>query len=162
MKKKRQAISEIISLLRPGRVGFFVFLFSAFCLVFSIMASGCAKCMLMRSEYYDMTGQVFAPKAADAEIPIYEAGRQIDCPYTEIGVVKVVAQPKTGRQEIEEELRKRARLAGADALIDMNFQEDKENKAWFCGRLMSTRHNAAAAARAIIFTDGDSHGTTTP
>ncbi len=141
--------------------GSFVFLFSALGFLFSAM-NGCAKCMLMRSEYYDMTGQVFAPKAADAEIPIYEAGQPIDRPYTEIGVVKVVAQPKTGRQEIDEELRKRARLAGADALIDMNFQEDKENKAWFCGRLMSTRHNAAAAARAVIFTDADSHGTTAP
>ncbi len=116
----------------------------------------------MRSEYYDMTGQVFMPKAADAEIPIYEAGQDVGRPYREIGVVKVIAQPKTGRQDVEEELRKRARLAGADALIDMKFQEDKENKTWFCGRLMSTRHNAAASARAVVFTDTDTHGTATP
>ena len=126
------------------------------------MVSGCAQCMLMRSEYYDMTGRVFTPKAADAEIPIYEGSQEVTRPYREIGVVKVTAQPKTGRQEVEEELRKRARLAGADALIDMNFQEDKENKAWFCGRLMSTRHNAAASAKAVIFTDTDTHATATP
>ncbi len=141
--------------------GSFILLFSALSFLFSVL-NGCAQCTLMRSEYYDMTGQVFTPKAADAEIPIYEAGQDVGHPYREIGVVKVTAQPKTSRQEAEEELRKRARLAGADALIDMKFQEDKENKTWFCGRLMSTKHNVAASARAVVFTDTNTHGTATP
>ena len=140
---------------------YFLFLFSIFYLLFSVL-SGCASCLLMRSEYYDMTGRAFAPKAEDAEVPIYKADEKIDRPWTEIGIVKVIAQLKTSDEALEEELKKRARLAGADALIDMNFQEDKENKAWFCGRLMSTRHNAAASARAVIFTDTDTHATATP
>jgi hypothetical protein len=159
MNNEKREESGIVLFFRS--FGSFVFLFSALGFLFFAL-NGCAQCMLMRSEYYDMTGQVFTAKAADAEIPIYEGGQEITRPYAEIGVVKVIAQPKTSRQEVEEELRKRARLAGADALIDMKFEEDKENKAWFCGRLMSTRHNAAASARAVKFTDTDIHGTTTP
>ncbi|MDD5019733.1 MAG: hypothetical protein PHH75_04215 [Candidatus Omnitrophica bacterium] len=134
-------------------------------LVLSVMLavlSGCAQCMLMRSEYYDMTGRVFMAKADDAEIPIYEIGQKIDRPCVEIGVVKVMAQPKTPNEELVEELKKRARLAGADALIETQFVEDVSNKTWFCGRLMSTRHNKSAVARAVVFTQEEDHGAGKP
>jgi hypothetical protein len=131
---------------------YFLFLFSIFYLLFSVL-NGCARCVLMRSEYYDMTGRAFTAKTEDAEIPIYKADEKTDRPWMEIGVVKVIAQPKTADEALEEELKKRARLAGADALVDAQIKEDTGNKTWFCGRLMSTKRNKSATAKAVVFVE---------
>ncbi|MFA5038558.1 MAG: hypothetical protein WC732_02635 [Candidatus Omnitrophota bacterium] len=125
----------------------------ALVLVLLVLFAGCAQCILMRSEYYDMTGKVFTPKSPETDIPIYEVGKAPERPYTEIGAVKVIGQPNTSRQELEEELKKRARLAGADALIEAQYREDTANKNWFCGRFASTKRNAAASAKAVLFLD---------
>lgn len=114
-------------------------------------ALGCTQCMLMRSEYYDLTGQVFTAKSPDYDIPVYEIGNAPEKQYTEIGAVKVVAQPNTTREAMKEELKKRGRLAGADALIEAQYTEDKTNTKWFCGRWGSTKHNVSATAKAVIF-----------
>lgn len=125
-------------------------------IVFFIAVSvlmGCSKCIIIRSEYYDITGKVLAPKAADQDILIFtDQGTR---PYVEIGVVKVLAHWGTSREAINEELKKRARLAGADALIEVQYGEDTSNNLVLCGKILSTKRNMSAAGKAIIFTPSE-------
>lgn len=118
-----------------------------------LTAAGCAKCILMQSEYYDLTGKAFNPKPPEADIPLYEAGKAPQRPYTEIGAVKVVGQPGMDQAALREELKKRARLAGADALIEVQYRQDRTNKTLFCRRITSPKANAVAMAKAVVFLD---------
>ncbi|MFH0876938.1 MAG: hypothetical protein V1863_01765 [Candidatus Omnitrophota bacterium] len=122
----------------------------SFILIVSFLA-GCSQCLLIRSEYYDITGQVLSPKSSTREISIYTESPQQ--PYKEIGVVKVLAHLGTTREAMEEELKKRARAGGADALIDVKYGEDTVNEVRFCGRIFSSKRNASATAKAIVFTE---------
>lgn len=110
---------------------------------------GCAQCLLLRSEYYDVTGRVIAPKPEGTDIPILSAPPQTS--YQEIGVVRVLARRGISREAIDRELKRRARSAGADALIGAQYGEDTSNKAILCGKIFSTNHNQSAAARAIVY-----------
>ena len=49
-----------------------------------------------------------------------------------------------------QEMKKMARQAGSDALMDVQYGEDKTNDIIFCGRLLSTKRNQSAAGRAVI------------
>lgn len=118
-----------------------------------LVFTGCTQCILMQSEYYDLTGKVFSPKSPDTDVSLYEAGKIPDRPYTEIGAVKVVGQPGMAQAALQEELKKRARLAGADALIDVQYKQDRTTKTLFCRRITSPRANAVAVAKAVIFLD---------
>lgn len=111
--------------------------------------TGCSKCIIIRSEYYDITGKVQAPKAAGQDIPIFTD--QGNRPYVELGVVKVLAHWGTSREAINEELKKRARQAGADALVEVQYGEDTSNNLVLCGKILSTKRNMSAAGKAVIF-----------
>jgi hypothetical protein len=115
-----------------------------------LLLSACTTCVLMRSEYYDITGKVFTPKTPDQEITIYK--EPVNRPFTEIGFVKVLARYGTSHQAIDAQMKKRAREAGADALIDVQYGEDKANNVKMCGMIGSTRRNISASGRAIVFT----------
>lgn len=122
-------------------------------IVFFIAVSvlmGCSKCIIIRSEYYDITGKIMAPKATDQDIPLFTD--QGTMPYFEIGVVKILAHWGTSREAINEELKRRARLAGADALIEVQYGEDASNDLVLCGKILSTKRNMSAAGKAVIFT----------
>jgi uncharacterized protein YbjQ (UPF0145 family) len=106
----------------------------------------------MRSEYYDITGSLLVPKEADAALEVYEPGQEIKRAYAQIGVVKVVALYGTTREAMNAEIIKRARAAGADAVVDVQYLEDKENKLSLCGKLFSTKRNTTATGKAIVFT----------
>jgi len=118
---------------------------------FILILAGCTQCYLMRSEYYDITGKVIPPKPEGAAIDIL--AQAPDRPYQEIGVVKVMARWGTSKEAINNELKKRARDAGADALIGVQYGEDTSNTLPLCGKLINTKRNISAAAKAIIFTD---------
>jgi len=115
-----------------------------------LFLAGCSQCILMRSEYYDITGKVLAPKAGTQEIPVY-AGK-IDRPYVVVGAIKVIAQKGTSEEAVNEELKKRARMAGADALADVAYGEDKSNDLHLCGKVFASKRNMTASAKTIIFT----------
>ena len=123
------------------------------CILTLVVASlvGCTQCILVRSEYYDITGQVLAPKAGTQDIPIYTG--KIDRPYQVIGAVKVLAQKGTTQEAVNEEFKRRARLAGADALTDVRYGEDTSNDVRLCGKVFTSKRNMSASATAIIFTD---------
>jgi hypothetical protein len=121
------------------------------CLLFFSFCAGCSQCILIRSEYYDITGKVLTPKAADQDIPILK--EKPDRPYEEIGVVRVLAKYGTSQEAVNEEMKKRARNAGADALFDVQVGEDKSNDVVLCGKVLSSKRNISAAGRAIVFTD---------
>jgi hypothetical protein len=103
----------------------------------------------MRSEYFDITGKVFVPKPADVEIPILAAPP--DKGFTQIGTVRAWARYGTSSEVIKEELRRRARLAGADALMEMDIGEDKKADVVFCGKVFSTKRNICGQAVAIVY-----------
>jgi hypothetical protein len=105
---------------------------------------------LIRSEYYDVTGKVYVAKGEDAEMPFL--AQKPDRPYAVIGTVKVMAQPGTPEAAVNEELKKRARAAGADALMDVVRGEDTKNTLEFCGKVFSTKKNISARATAIVYT----------
>lgn len=119
------------------------------CLV--LLSAGCAQCLLTRSEYYDITGMVHAPKLPEDQIEIFAVPPSR--PYQEIGVVRILARYGTNHQALDEEMKRRAREAGADALLEPQYGEDKANKDKLCGRWFSTKRNISASAKAIIFTD---------
>ncbi len=124
-------------------------------LTFSILIvciAGCTNtCTLMKSEYYDITGSVLVPKESGQEILMFSEGDVPKEPYQEIGKVNVMAKRGTTKEAMIQEMKKRARQAGADALMDVQYGEDKTNDIVFCGRLLSTKRNQSAAGRAIIF-----------
>jgi len=114
-----------------------------------VFLAGCSKCVLIRSEYYDVTGKILTPKPDTQEIQILTD--KIDKPYQEIGAVKVLAPWGTSRKAIDAELKRRGREGGADALIDVVYGEDRSNDIVLCGKLVATRRNVSATARAVIF-----------
>lgn len=124
-------------------------------LIFSILLvclAGCTTtCTLIKSEYYDTTGSVMAAKEPGYEILMFSEADTPKEAYQEIGKVKVMARRGTTREVMNQEMKKRARSAGADALMDVQYGEDKTNDVIFCGRLLSTKRNQAASGRAIIF-----------
>jgi len=103
----------------------------------------------MRSEYFDITGKVFVPKPAGAEIPFLVVPP--DKEFTKIGTVRAWARYGTSPDVIKEELRRRARLAGADALMDLDIGEDKKADLVFCGKIFSTKRNICGQAVAIVY-----------
>ncbi len=113
--------------------------------------TGCATCVVVQSEYYDTTGQVIAPKAEDRSVEILE--QRPDRPYQEIGIVKVLARQGTAHAHLNKEMIDRARSAGADAIIDVEYGEDTSGSLIFCGRVVSTKRNAGALGKAIVYTD---------
>lgn len=124
-----------------------------FLLLAAFIMAGCSKCILIRSEYYDVTGKVLEPKAEDAEIAIYAAGQEVNRPYAEIGAIKVMARHGVSKPAFNKELQKRARAAGADAVIGVEYLEDKANDLPICGKLLSTKRNMTATGKAVVFTD---------
>lgn len=125
------------------KILFIIFLF--------VVLAGCSRCILMRSEYYDITGSILTPKEADAVLEIYKPGQEIRGSYAEIGAVKVMAPYGTTPEAFDLEIIKRARAAGADAVIDVQYLEDKENKLSLCGKLFATKRNMTATGKAIVF-----------
>jgi hypothetical protein len=123
----------------------FVFFLAVFCL------TGCTKCIITLSEYYDITGKVFLPKADDAPIDILTTAPSR--PTQEVGVVKVLARWGTPKATINKEMEKRARAAGADAVVDVQYGEDTSNKLILCGKLVATKRNLSASGKAVIYTD---------
>lgn len=122
----------------------------AFSLFFFIL-TGCSTCILIQSEYYDVTGKVLVPKCEQEEIPFFTETVKPDKPYREIGMVKVLARWGTPQTALNAELKKRARQAGADALMDVQYGEDKANDLVLCGKLVATKRNQSAIGKAIIF-----------
>ena len=110
-------------------------------------------CTLIKSEYYDVTGKVLAPKEPDQEILLLAENEKLDKPYQEIGMVKVIARWGTNKEALNAEMKKRARQAGADALIGVQYGEDRTNDVIFCGKLLATKRNQSATGKAVIFTD---------
>lgn len=123
-----------------------------FLLLAVFVLAGCSKCILVRSEYYDVTGKSLEPRPEDAEIAIYAEGQTLDRPYVEIGAIKVMARHGVSKEAFNRELEKRARAAGADAVIDVLYVEDKGNDLPLCGKLLSTKRNMTATGKAVIFT----------
>jgi len=119
-----------------------------------VLIAGCTTtCTLIKSEYYDITGSVLAPKEPGQEILLFPEGELPKEPYQEIGKVMVMARRGTAKEAINHEMKNRASQAGADALIDIQYGEDKTSDIIFCGRLISTKRNQTASGRAVIFTD---------
>ena len=115
-----------------------------------LFLAGCSQCIVMRSEYYDITGKVLTSKPETEEMLILT--EKPNRPYQEIGLVKVLARWGTSHEAMNTELKKRARAAGADALMDVQYGEDRSNDLILCGKLVATRRNASAVAKTIIFT----------
>ena len=115
-----------------------------------LFLAGCSQCIVMRSEYYDITGKVLTSKPDTEEIQILT--EKPNRPYQEIGLVKVLARWSTSHEAMNTELKKRARAAGADALMDVQYGEDRSNDLILCGKLVATRRNASAVAKTIVFT----------
>ena len=119
---------------------------------FAIFLLGCSKCILIRSEYYDITGKVYTTKPENEELVILTEKPQK--PFQEIGFVKVMARWGTSKDAIDKELKRRAKEAGADALIDVEYGEDSSNALPLCGKLGTTKRNKSAMAKAIVFRSG--------
>jgi hypothetical protein len=116
---------------------------------FLVLLAGCSHCLLLRSEYVDVTGRVHVPRSPDADLPILE--KAPETPYQNIGWVKVLAEPEMSREAVIAEMKRRALMAGADALIDLQIEENTSSKFVFCGRVFSTTKHLTAQATAIVF-----------
>ncbi len=113
--------------------------------------AGCAsKCILIRSEYFDITGRVFSAKASPEDVQIL--AEPTPKSYKQIGVVKVLARYGTKKETINKELKKRAAQAGADAIIEVQYGEDRQNDSLMCGLFGSTKRNISAVGKAVVFT----------
>ncbi len=103
----------------------------------------------MSSEYFDITGKVFAPKPAESEMPILLAPP--DREFMKIGTVRAWARYGTDPEVIKEELKRRALLAGADALMEVQIAEDEKADLVFCGKIFTTKRNISGKASAIVY-----------
>jgi hypothetical protein len=115
--------------------------------------AGCVQCATMRSEYFDIAGKVYRPKPCDTDITIYS--QALERPYAEIGVVKVLARRGTPRRVVYEEMKKRARAAGGDAIIEVQYGEDSSNDLLLCGRFARSTRNVSAVGRVIVFPEDE-------
>jgi hypothetical protein len=121
-------------------------------LLLIMCAAGCSsRCVLIRSECYDVTGKVFAPKLDSEDIPILT--KNPERPAMEIGVVKVEAPWGTGDEAIMAEMKSRARRAGADALVVTEQEQAKDNKIVFCGKVFDTKKSIEARGVMIVYAD---------
>ena len=111
--------------------------------------TGCSRCILVRSEYYDVTGRVLASKDDNREVFLLPT--RPDKPYDEIGVVKVMARWEASREAVNKEIKRRAKDAGADAVTDIEYGEDKGNTLPLCGKIGTTKKNKSAKGKAIVF-----------
>lgn len=111
--------------------------------------AGCAQCLTARSEYYDVSGKVFKPKASPQEVEIFSG--KPDKPYEEMGFIKVLARYGTSKKTLDQQMKARAAGAGADAIMEVQYGEDKLNDVLLCGKLTSTKRNAVAVGKAVIF-----------
>ncbi len=118
-------------------------------LVLVFLFSGCAQCLLMKSEYFDITGKVFTPKPADSDMPILMANPTME--YEKIGTVRAWARYGTDPEVIKEELKRRARTAGADALMEVQIAEDEKADFVFCGKIFTTKRNVSGKASAVVY-----------
>jgi len=122
------------------------------CIVlFSVLFVGCARCTVIRSEYCDISGKIFAPKPLQEDIYVFEG--LSDRPSEEIGLVKVTARWDTPHKKLIAEMKKRAKGVGADAISDIKYDEDRGNRVLFCSRFGTTKKNITASAKALIFKD---------
>ena len=120
--------------------------------MFTLGAVGCStRCVVIRSECYDVTGKAFAPKPETADIPILANAPQR--PYAEIGVVKVEAPRGTSQAAIDNEMKSRARQAGSDALIAAGQEDSADNKVVFCGKVFDTKKSVTARGVMIAYTN---------
>lgn len=119
--------------------------------VFSMVMSGCAQCLTMRSEYYDVSGKAFTPKSSSQDVEIFTQAPER--PYEEIGYIKVLARYGTSKKAMGQQMKSRAGSVGADAVIQVEYGEDKTNDLLFCGKFVSTKRNTVAVGKAIVFKD---------
>ncbi len=103
----------------------------------------------MRSEYFDITGKVFAPRPAHSDMPVLLAPP--DKAFMKIGMVRAWARYGTDPEAIKEELKRRGRLAGADALMEVQIAEDEKADFVFCGKVFTTKRNVSGKASAIVY-----------
>lgn len=122
-----------------------------FCL---IVLTGCSSTPQVRSEYFDVTGRIFVPKPQTHEVRLYEAGIDPGVPYEETGRVNVWGPRETSREAIDKELKKRTRQAGADALLDVQYSQDKADELVLFGKVLSKKKYASATGRTVVFKDG--------
>lgn len=116
-----------------------------------LVLAGCSHCLALRSEYYDISGKAFAAKASSDDVEIF--AEKPDRPFEEIGYIKVLARYGTSKKVMEQQIKLRASSVGADAVVDVEYGEDKSNELLFCGKILSTKRNAVAVGKAVIFTD---------
>lgn len=114
-----------------------------------VLCSGCTRCLVMRSEYFDITGKVFVPKSEDSDVPILEAPPERE--FVRIGTVRAWARSGTAPEAIREELKRRGRLAGADALMEVEIGEDEQADFVFCGKVFTTKRHTTGRATAIVY-----------
>jgi hypothetical protein len=118
-----------------------------FCLV---VLAGCSSAPQVRSEYFDVTGRIFAPKHEAQEVRLYPANADPGVAYEETGRVNVWGPLKTSREAIDAELKKRTRQAGADALIDVQYSSDKADELVLFGKVLSKKKYASATGRTVV------------
>jgi hypothetical protein len=115
-------------------------------------ASSCvSQCVLMHSEFYDVTGKMLTPKPESQDVPVLS--KTPDRPFVEIGEVIVEAPLGTSAAVINAEMMGRARQAGADAVVEAANEENKDNKVLFCGKLFDTKKSVTARGTAIVYAD---------
>ncbi len=118
--------------------------------------SGCSQCLSLRSEYYDISGKAFTAKDSPQDVEIFT--EKPARPFEEIGYIKVLARYGTAKKVLDEQMKLRASSVGADAVVGVEYGEDKSNELLFCGKMLSTKRNAVAVGKAVIFTDKQEKG----
>ena len=115
-----------------------------------VILAGCSHSPQVRSEYFDVTGRIFVPKPDAEEIRMYEVGSSVDVPYEETGRVNVWAPVGTSREAIDKELKRRARGAGADALIGVQYTEDQSEDLVLFGKVLSKKKHMSATGHTAV------------
>lgn len=115
-----------------------------------ILLAGCSRALGVRSEYFDITGRIFSPKPETQEVRLYEVGAPVPSSFEEIGRVNAWGPVGTSRAAFDQELERRARAAGADALLDVEYVQETSDDIIFLGRPLSKKMRATATGRAVI------------
>jgi hypothetical protein len=121
----------------------------ALALLLCLGLCGCVTFNPVNLDYGSFTNMKYPPKTEQQEVVLLTSAP--NRPYKELGIMKIEAKSRTSLAEINQEMLNKAREVGADAVI--NVQYNDETFTSFVGGQMMRESTKRAQGIAIVFTD---------
>jgi hypothetical protein len=118
--------------------------------VMAVLVSGCAS---VSSDFGSLTSVKYPPKSEQQEVLLLTS--MPNRPYKEIGIIRVVGKVKTPMQMLNDEMLKKAREVGADAVINIQYGGGDLHGGFVGGSMLMLARRREAQGTAIVFFKAD-------